>query len=169
MKHSYWIQPVLILSKYIANDLKGWAASLSIQCQWFSHTLDCESYTQLWDINDNMEISSHLERIMSCLYADQESNVINKYEGTEQVEIRRVKCCQSRMCTESEHCNIYSEDVMRDALDGDEFSSMIRRKKQPQICQRHHVHISIKFANSAKKINCNCIPFYRISEYHHDK
>ena len=82
----------------------------------YSKAFDCVSHHQLWDTMTKMGFPSHIVGLIKNLYQDQESTVRTSSGDTEWFEIGRGV---RQGCILSPNLfNIYSEDIMREALEG---------------------------------------------------
>ena len=82
----------------------------------YSKVFDCVSHPQLWTTMKKMGFPCHLVELVASLYQNQQSVVRTSGGDTEWFEIRRG---MRQGCILSPNLfNIYSEDIMREALEG---------------------------------------------------
>ena len=82
----------------------------------YSKAFDCVSHSQLWNTMAKMGFPSHIIELIQNLYHDQKATVRTSNGNTEWFEIGRGV---RQGCILSPNLfNIYSEDIMRNALEG---------------------------------------------------
>ena len=82
----------------------------------YSKAFDCVSHSQMWKTMIKMGFPGHIVNLISQLYEDQESAVRTSNGDTEWFKIGRG--LRQGCILSPSLFNIYSEDIMRDALDG---------------------------------------------------
>jgi len=82
----------------------------------YSKAFDCVSHSQLWEILDHMGFPEHIINLMRMLYLDQESTVRTGCGPTDWFKIGR-GVRQGCILSPTLY-NLYAEDIMREALDG---------------------------------------------------